>query len=194
MGKRIKEVEERLKDKEKNIERAEGGKTEGVVIRRGEDSSFKTGKDRTEKKDYKENKEDRRRNIVIKGIKPEGNLKRWVQEFLKDSIRVECGIEDCWMSGEVVIVKVEKDEDKREVMRWKKKLAEGRVYRKVFIENDLTWEDRKVQGRMNVWENIYRAKGKEIKVGFGRVRVDGEWKDWREVEGEGVSKEISERI
>jgi len=79
---------------------------------------------------------------VIKGIKPEGNLKRWVQEFLKDGIRVECEIEDyCkdyWRS--VVIVKIEKDEDKREIMRGKKKLAGG----KVFIENDLTWEDRKV--------------------------------------------------
>jgi len=37
-------------------------------------------------------------------------------------------------------------------------------------------------------------KGKEIKVGFRRVRVDGEWKDWREIEEERVSKEISEKI
>jgi len=107
---------------------------------------------------------------VIKGIKPVRNLKRWVQEFLKDGIRVKCEIEDCWRSGEVIIVKIEKDEDRREIMRWKKKLAGG----KVFIENDLTWEDRKVQERINVWTNIHRMKGKEIKVGFRRVRVDGE--------------------
>jgi len=51
-----------------------------------------------------------------------------------------------------------------------------------------------VQERINVWANIYRAKGKEIKVGLGRVRVDGEWKDWREIEGEGLSKKIREMV
>jgi len=39
MGKRIREVEDRLKDKEKNKERAERKKVEGVEIRKGEDSS-----------------------------------------------------------------------------------------------------------------------------------------------------------
>jgi len=47
-----------------------------------------------------------------------------------------------------------------------------------------------VQERINVWANIFRRKGKEIKVGFRKVRVDGEWIDWREIEDEKVSKKI----
>lgn len=41
----------------------------------------------------------------------------------------------------------------------------------IFIDNDLSWEERKIQEEMNRWAKIQRGKGEEIKVGLGRIKV-----------------------
>lgn len=38
----------------------------------------------------------------------------------------------------------------------------------IFIENDLTWEERKVQERIIRWTKKERIKGENIKIGFGK--------------------------
>lgn len=48
----------------------------------------------------------------------------------------------------------------------------------IYIENDLTWEERKVQEKISSWVKLERSKGKEIKIGLGKVRIDGTlWTD-----------------
>ena len=49
------------------------------------------------------------------------------------------------MSKPVVIVKVDNEEMKKEVMRNKNKLRGG----KIFFENDLSFEEKKMQTRIN---------------------------------------------
>lgn len=51
----------------------------------------------------------------------------------------KCGIVNVRVSGSVIIVKIDKEKDKKMVMRNKNKLKGG----KTFIENVLTWEERK---------------------------------------------------
>jgi len=46
----------------------------------------------------------------------------------------------------------------------------------IFIENDLSWEGRNVQMRINRWVKEQEGKGLEIKVGVGRMRVKGIWR------------------
>lgn len=41
----------------------------------------------------------------------------------------------------------------------------------IFIDNDLSWEERKIQEEMNRWAKVQRGKGEEIKVGLGRIKV-----------------------
>lgn len=43
----------------------------------------------------------------------------------------------------------------------------------IFIENNLTWEERKVQEKMGKWAKEKREKGKTVKMGFARVMIDG---------------------
>jgi len=69
------------------------------------------------------------------------------------------------MSGRVIIVKLGNEEKKREIMQRKNKLSGGNI----FIENDLTWEERKIHGEIIVWAKQQRAEGKRIKIGFGKV-------------------------
>lgn len=47
----------------------------------------------------------------------------------------------------MIIVRLENVESKREIMRNKFKLKGE----KIFIENDLSWEERKIQERINRW-------------------------------------------
>lgn len=119
-------------------------------------------------------KEERKNNIVIKGIGltkevEEGKKRReeWVKGFLTEKIGIECKVEYCRRSGTVIIVKLDSEETKREVMRNKNKLKGETIY----IENDLTWEERKTQERISRWAKTQKEKGKEVKIGMGRVKI-----------------------
>lgn len=59
---------------------------------------------------------------------------------IKEKLEIECKIEKCWKS-EYVIARYENEEEKREIMKNKYKLNGE----KIFIKNDLTWEERKTQ-------------------------------------------------
>lgn len=119
-------------------------------------------------------RDDRRYNIVIKCIKVEEGKegKVWVQEFLKERLKVECRIDKYWVSGAVIVAKIENEEKKKEITANKNRLRGERV----FIENDLSWEERKVQEKIYRWAKEKRNKGEDIKIGLGKVRVRGIWK------------------
>lgn len=92
-------------------------------------------------------RDERRCNIVIKGMNvEEGNDgKVWVQEFLKERLKVECRINKYLISGSVIVARIKNEEKKKEIMANKNRLRGERVY----IENNLSWEERKVQERIN---------------------------------------------
>lgn len=126
-------------------------------------------------------REERRNNIVIKGIdvkELDKDRREWAKDFLKSRLGVACGIISVRISGPVIIVKIDKEEDKKWVMRNKNRLKGG----KIFIENDLTWEERKRQERIGRWVKEQRNKGEDVKAGYARVRIKGVWKSWEDIE------------
>lgn len=98
---------------------------------------------------------------------------------MKERLGISCKVMDNRISGPVIVVKVENEEKKREIMLNKNKLKGTTFY----IENDLSWEERKIQKKINKWAREQRRKGEEIKVGVGRVRVRGVWRKWEKIEG-----------
>lgn len=74
---------------------------------------------------------------------------------------------ECRNSGPVIVAKFENEEKKKEVMRNKNKLKEDNI----FIENDLSWEERKQQEKINRWAREKRGKEVEVKIGLDRVRL-----------------------
>lgn len=62
-----------------------------------------------------------------------------------------------WLS-----VKLESEKVKKEVMRNKFKLKGE----KIFIKNDLSWEERKIQNKINRWAKTERKRA----GGKGRIR------------------------
>jgi len=112
-------------------------------------------------------KEERKDNIVIKGVDiEEEDLKKWVSEFIKEKMEIEVEIVSCRKSGKVLVAKLKDGQMKRKVMESKSKLKGGRI----FIENDLR-QERKTQEKINKWAKEEREKGKEVKIGFARMRI-----------------------
>lgn len=133
-------------------------------------------------------KRERRNNIVLEGVRlDEGdvlrkeNLKNWVQKFLEEKIKTKVPVVNCRESGNEIIASLElNEEDKKEVMQNKNRLKGDRI----FIENDLTYKERKIQERIYKWVKLERDKGEEVKIRIGKVRVKGVWRNWRETEKE----------
>lgn len=126
---------------------------------------------------------ERENNVVIRGaqFKTE-NLREQVETFLEDKLEVKGKVEATWFSGKVVVAKLSR-EMKVEVMKNKNKLAGSRVY----IENDLTFEERKRQEEMYTWAKEKRDLGFTVKAGQGRIFFKGTWYRWEEkekIEGE----------
>lgn len=95
-------------------------------------------------------KEERKNNIVIKGVAQEAPKdiregKRWLQNLMREKIKVECHIKSYRVSGPVVVAKIESEEKKKEIMMNKNRLKGERM----FIENDLNWDERKIQEKIS---------------------------------------------
>ncbi|XP_024888803.1 uncharacterized protein LOC112465472 [Temnothorax curvispinosus] len=202
---RIKGIENKLFELENRLERCEKGETDigsesesqsqrsvsesrfsrrsrggssyaRSLVSEGGLSDIEVGKLKRWMKDKE--KEDRRNNVVIRGInlEQERDWKEWAQNFLRDKLGVRCKVINVRKSGTVTVVKLE-EEDKKEVMRNKYKLKGGNI----FIENDLTWEERKVQEEIYRWVKVQKSNGVDVKAGYARVRINGVWKSWEEV-------------
>lgn len=80
-------------------------------------------------------REERRENIVIRGIKTGETIGvEWVRRFLRSRLGIEAKILTCKKSDDVIVAKVENEEKKREIMVNKNRLGKD----KIFIENNLT--------------------------------------------------------
>jgi len=82
-------------------------------------------------------------------------------------------------------VKIESEEEKKEIMKRKGKLNGDSL----FIENDLSFEERKVQEKLSRWAKEKRNKGMEIKIDRWRTRYGGKWVTWKEIEKEERARE-----
>jgi len=100
--------------------------------------------------------------------------------LIKNKLGVECIVSEVRKSGPVIVARIEGEEGKREIMRNKFKLKGE----KLFIENDLSYEERKMQEKLSRWAKEKKAGGTEVKVGRGRLRIGGKWITWEEIERE----------
>lgn len=58
---------------------------------------------------------------------------------------------------------------------------------------DLSWKERRQQEDIRSWEIKERGRGRDCKVGLGRVRVEGRWVDWEKIEN-GVGEEGEDKL
>jgi len=210
IGRWVKKKEEEEQRAEKDNSSGEGARGVGSVERdRGSSSTRSEGGisvgsslsirevERIRRWVTEKDREERRRNIILKEIKlPRGIEKdrkkeaEWVEKLIREKVGVDINVLGCRESGTVLVIKLESEEEKKEVMRNKHRLKGEKIY----IENDLSWEERSIQVKINKWAKEQKEKGLEVKIGIGRVRVKGVWRTWAEIEKEGVGGEGEENM
>lgn len=96
----------------------------------------------------------------------------WVRMFLRSRLGIEAKILTCRKSDDIIVAKVENEGKKREIMINKNRLGKD----KIFIENDVTWKERKLQKKTRKWVRDKKEQGLNVKAGYARVRINGVWK------------------
>lgn len=94
-------------------------------------------------------RKERRNNLIIRGLnKGNRNIYETMREFLEKRFGVVEGVKRIQAMGkegrEVIIVEMNSWEEKKGIMKIKKKLGN----RKVYIDHDLTMEEREVQRKL----------------------------------------------
>lgn len=120
----------------------------------------------------KQEKDEKKNNIClrVRGANEEVD-KTKVEGWIQEKLKVKCGLEWVRKRGAVVGAKVGSEEEKREVMQ-KKSMLKGTQF---FIDNDRTWEERKAQDLLVRKARELKAKGKDVRVGMGKLRIEGAW-------------------
>lgn len=127
-------------------------------------------------------REEKRRNIVIKGASFENdNLIDNIREFIKEKVKVEAKVNKAFNirtrdNKKITIAQLESIEKKKEVMINKKNIGDERV----FIDDDLTWKEREIQSKIREIAKKKRQEGREVKVSYMKMIVDGKWLKWNE--------------
>jgi len=191
LRRRIERIEQEIeglrigrKEGEKSNEEAAGGKGRGLSGGREVDEWKEKVKQLERRWEMKERGE-RRRNLIVKGMKGgEGSMKERVEKVIKGlGVRVEGKVEDVRRidggkreKGDMVIVKMATKEAKREVMvnKWRLKGKE------IWIEEDLTWEERRINWRARRVALERGGKGNSVRIGQGGAWIGGEWWTWDE--------------
>lgn len=140
-----------------------------------------------EKKIDNQDKEKRRNNTVISGIEVKGeNLEQYLERVIAEVILVDAKIKKAYKINNknnipMYMVEWVSWEDKRKVMQNKYKLKDK--VKNVYIENDLTWEERKIQFDIRAIAKTERAKNKKVKVGYQKIFIEGKEYKWCTNEG-----------
>lgn len=157
-------------------------KTEQMTYRedmnalRKENSLLKTAVTNLEKRVHMLERKDRKNNIIIKGVNTDeikGNDK--TEDYIKESLGVDVSVRSVQqIKNSMLLVQLESWEEKMEVMGNKKKLKGSKVY----IENDLTKEERRIQAEIRKVAQEERKKGKKAVARYNKLLVNDQVWIW----------------
>lgn len=131
----------------------------------------------------KKEREERKNNIIIRGLK-EGEmgeaLRKKVEGFIRERIKVKAEIKFARRIGNrnMILAKIDTFEGKIKIMVNKKILGTEDIY----IENDKTRKEREVQRSIVEIAKREKEKDKEamIKIGHWKMTINGEVYKWNE--------------
>jgi len=200
LRKRLEELEKRMEEMEKGgggergKEGKEGDKREKVEQTKGkskgEIKELEERMRRLELEGEKRDREERKRNIIIKGVrvKEEGmeGLRKEIKEIVETTgviAKVE-GIRRLGKKdkegGEIIWVRFASVGEKVEVMKGKAKLRDRREW----ILDDLTVRERRIEWWIRNEAERIRREGKKVRVGYMKMWIEGKLWIWDEIKDE----------
>ncbi|KAK9685892.1 hypothetical protein QE152_g37606 [Popillia japonica] len=145
------------------------------------------------RKDHKEYREDikilRLQNEKLRSEQEKGykytqipkDIASGVSDFIKTNLSVDIKINSARkIEQKIILAELENLEDKARVMTNKSKLK-GRTDLPVYINNDLTANERNIQREIRIKAQELKKDGKSVKIGFHKITSDdGVWK-WNKI-------------
>lgn len=120
-------------------------------------------------------KEERKNNIVIKGLEAGEDVKEDTKRFLKNLTGRECTLLWARKIGKdernMIVAKMGSWEEKQAIMKKKKQLGNSRI----FIDHDLSQKERKIQSKILKRVKEEKSKGKVAKCGYQKINLEGKW-------------------
>lgn len=145
-----------------------------------ENTKLKAQNDKISRRLFHLERDQRRNNIIVTGI--EARSAAEAHQIIKSVINPSKGsnveLSNVRVlktaSGTKVIATCRSLEEKLHIMRQKKHLR-GPKGNPVYVSDDLTPEDSEIQFQARLQAKRMRNEGKDVQIGFGRLRVDGIW-------------------
>ncbi|TGZ49959.1 hypothetical protein DBV15_12499 [Temnothorax longispinosus] len=125
------------------------------------------------------NMKEKKNNLAIRGLHKEENksLIDTAETFLEKELCAKAGVKKMRSTGkekrEMIIVEMDCWESKDNIIKEKKKLGS----RKIFIDHDLTFEDRQVQRRIKEGAWKEKTDGKWVKIGYRKLEMAAKFGD-----------------
>jgi hypothetical protein len=106
-----------------------------------------------------------------------------VEEWLEREIGVKVNVKEAFKinKDKRMLAKIESWEQKKNIMLNKTKLKEKKDER-MYIDDDLTKEERETQKKLRELAREERDRGKRVKIGYRKIQINGEWFRWDERE------------
>lgn len=183
LGKKMEEIMQQLKDIRKELQEEREAREEERRRWKEEKKEMMERIKRLEMDQERREREKRKRNLVIKGANiGKVNIEEGIEEFAREKLGVEIRVEKAYeiMKGgnkEGIVVTVKEWEMKRNILIKKKNLERG-----IYIDDDLTWREREIQGRLRKMAREEKERGRQVKVGYMKICIEGKWFKWNERE------------
>lgn len=128
-------------------------------------------------------REKRRKNIIVKGLKMDGKDSRelinGMQEFIKANMDTKPKIKQVQKLNDTVwLIETETWDQKLEILKNKKKLKDTE-WKNVYFDNDLTIKERFMQKAIRDMAATERKKGNRVKVSFNKLTIIETGAEWR---------------
>jgi hypothetical protein len=103
-----------------------------------------------------------------------GNIERGVEEWLEREIGVKVNVKEAFKinKDKMMLAKIESWEQKN-IMLSKSKLKEKKGER-MYIDDDLTKEERETQKKLRELAREERDRGKRVKIGYRKIQINGD--------------------
>lgn len=180
--KEIKDEQREYRDEIRKLkDEMEEVKQSNLAIRKENNELKKELKYTTDRMEKLE-REQKANNVVIQGLTidtyDQEVIKEKVTNFIEQKLNINIKIEKTQKLGDkTYLVKVTSRTEKLKIMQNKKKLRllqEDRIY----INDDLTKEEMRIQREVRRKANEEKNKGKKTKVGYQKVTIDGKLWSW----------------
>ena len=142
--------------------------------------------EKVEEREAKQDRQERKRNIIIAGMNFDSNsekkLVEQIQTWCKKILEVEIKVETAFKISKekhIFLARLATMEEKINIMKNKNKLR--RIKEIVYISDDLNAEDREIQKKIREIAKEEEGKGKQVKIGYRKLQVDGRWIDWTDL-------------